>query len=69
MSLCAVQITLNMSTRAGLGAGVLWRGFETYRQISFRNQCLVVGDFIKTKVFGRDVEFGVAEEEPGVVSK
>ena len=54
---------------AGLGAGVLWRGFETYRQISFRNQCLVVGDFIKTKIFGRDVEFGQAEEEPSLVNK
>ena len=54
---------------AGLGAGILWRGFETYRQISFRNQCLVVGDFIKTKIFGRDVEFGMAEEEPNLANK
>ena len=52
-----------MVQSAGLGAGVLWRGFETYRQISFRNQCLVVSDWIKTKIFGRDVEFGQAEEE------
>ena len=42
----------------GYGAGVLWRGFETFRQISFRNQCLVASDWIKRRIFGRDVEFG-----------
>ncbi|KAK9813760.1 hypothetical protein WJX73_007780 [Symbiochloris irregularis] len=58
-----------LGTVTGLGAGFLWRGFETYRQISFRNQCLVVSDFIKTKIFGRDVEFGQAEEEPSSLVK
>ena len=47
----------------GKQAGVAWRGFEVYRQISFRNQCLVVGDWIKGKLFGRDVEFALAETE------
>ncbi len=29
----------------GLGAGVLWKSFETYSQFSFRNQCLVAFDW------------------------
>ncbi|KAL4519751.1 hypothetical protein Ndes2526B_g01679 [Nannochloris sp. 'desiccata'] len=38
----------------GLFAGFAWRGFETFSQISFRNQCLVTIDWARTKVFGRD---------------
>ena len=38
----------------GLFAGYAWRGFETFSQISFRNQCLVTIDWARTKVFGRD---------------
>lgn len=38
----------------GLFAGYAWRGFETFSQISFRNQCLVTLDWARTKVFGRD---------------
>lgn len=39
----------------GSGAGVLWKGFETYSQFSFRNQCLVASDWVRTKIFGRDL--------------
>lgn len=42
----------------GFGAFVLWRGYETFRQISFRNKCLVAVDTLRSKVFGRDIEFG-----------
>lgn len=38
----------------GLFAGLAWRGFETFSQISFRNQMLVATDWARTKVFGRD---------------
>ena len=38
----------------GLAAGFAWRGFETFSQISFRNQCLVTIDWARTKLFGRD---------------
>lgn len=38
----------------GLGAGLAWRGFETFSQISFRNQVLVSLDWARTKLFGRD---------------
>jgi hypothetical protein len=36
-------------------AGVLWKSFETYSQISFRNRCLVFTDWLRTKMFGRDI--------------
>ena len=42
----------------GSGAFLLWRGYETFRQISFRNKCLVAFDTLRSKVFGRDIEFG-----------
>jgi NADH:ubiquinone reductase (non-electrogenic) len=38
----------------GLFAGYAWRGFETFSQISLRNQCLVTMDWARTKIFGRD---------------
>jgi len=38
----------------GVFAGLAWRGFETFSQISFRNQVLVATDWARTKVFGRD---------------
>ena len=38
----------------GLFAGLAWRGFETWSQISLRNQILVANDWARTKVFGRD---------------
>ena len=48
----------------GYSAGFLWRGWETYRQISFRNQCLVAFDWAKTKLFGRDLDLGRSSEQP-----
>jgi NADH dehydrogenase FAD-containing subunit len=36
-------------------AGLMWKGFETYSQISFRNIFLVSLDWIRTKIFGRDI--------------
>lgn len=39
----------------GMGAGVLWKGFETWSQISWRNQFLVALDWGRTKIFGRDI--------------
>lgn len=38
----------------GLTAGLVWRGFETWSQISFRNRVLVASDWARTKLFGRD---------------
>ncbi|KAI7836386.1 hypothetical protein COHA_009749 [Chlorella ohadii] len=38
----------------GITAGLVWRGFETWSQISFRNRILVANDWARTKVFGRD---------------
>ncbi|KAJ9530914.1 hypothetical protein QJQ45_028792, partial [Haematococcus lacustris] len=33
----------------------IWKSFETYSQFSFRNQCLVASDWVRTKLFGRDI--------------
>jgi NADH:ubiquinone reductase (non-electrogenic) len=40
---------------SGLGAGLVWKGFETYSQFSWRNKALVSIDWLRTKVFGRDI--------------
>jgi len=39
----------------GREAGVMWKGYETFAQISLRNQLLVANDWIRTKLFGRDI--------------
>jgi NADH:ubiquinone reductase (non-electrogenic) len=39
----------------GLGAGFVWKSFETYSQFSLRNKALVSIDWLRTKVFGRDI--------------
>lgn len=39
----------------GYAAGLLWKGFETYSQFSFRNLVLVSIDWLRTKIFGRDI--------------
>ncbi|KIY96076.1 NADH dehydrogenase, extrinsic [Monoraphidium neglectum] len=39
----------------GTGAGLLWKSYETFAQISLRNQLLVATDWVRTKVFGRDI--------------
>eukprot|EP01023_Acetabularia_acetabulum_P034139 TRINITY_DN32055_c0_g1_i3.p1 TRINITY_DN32055_c0_g1~~TRINITY_DN32055_c0_g1_i3.p1 ORF type:complete len:342 (-),score=66.83 TRINITY_DN32055_c0_g1_i3:370-1395(-) len=39
----------------GLGAGLVWKSFETYSQFSFKNKCLVAMDWMRSKIFGRDI--------------
>jgi NADH:ubiquinone reductase (non-electrogenic) len=39
----------------GQGAGLLWKSYETFAQISLRNQVLVFNDWVRTKIFGRDI--------------
>jgi len=39
----------------GQGVGVLWKGYETYGQFSIRNRVLVAVDWLRAKVFGRDI--------------
>jgi NADH:ubiquinone reductase (non-electrogenic) len=39
----------------GPGAGILWKSFETYSQISLRNKVLVAIDWLRTQIFGRDI--------------
>lgn len=39
----------------GREAGLLWKGYETFAQISLRNQLLVFNDWVRTKMFGRDI--------------
>lgn len=39
----------------GRSAGFLWKGYETYAQFSWRNRCLVAIDWLRTKIFGRDI--------------
>lgn len=34
----------------GRFAGLLWKSYETLSQFSFRNQCLVLLDWLRTKV-------------------
>ncbi|KAL3146637.1 tubulin alpha 1 [Trebouxia sp. C0010 RCD-2024] len=51
----AVMDIPKMGPVTGWTAGLLWRGFETYSQISFRNQSLVAVDWVRTKIFGRDI--------------
>ena len=39
----------------GAGAGLGWKAFETYSQFSLRNRALVFTDWLRSKVFGRDI--------------
>eukprot|EP01026_Neomeris_dumetosa_P041563 TRINITY_DN3446_c0_g1_i2.p1 TRINITY_DN3446_c0_g1~~TRINITY_DN3446_c0_g1_i2.p1 ORF type:complete len:611 (-),score=102.29 TRINITY_DN3446_c0_g1_i2:138-1970(-) len=39
----------------GFGAGLVWKGFETYSQFSLKNKVLVALDWVRTKAFGRDI--------------
>lgn len=39
----------------GTGAGFVWKSYETLSQFSFRTQCLVAADWLRTKIFGRDI--------------
>ena len=51
----AVMDVPNVGPLWGLGAGLVWKGFETYSQFSLRNRALVSIDWLRTKVFGRDI--------------
>ena len=51
----AVLDTPQVGPLYGLGAGFVWKGFETYSQFSLRNKALVSIDWLRTKVFGRDI--------------
>lgn len=44
-----------LTARRLQGVGVVWKGFETYSQFSLRNKALVAIDWLRTKVFGRDI--------------
>jgi NADH dehydrogenase FAD-containing subunit len=44
-----------LDTATGLQAFLLWRSVYVVKQVSLRTRVLVVFDFIKTKVFGRDL--------------
>ena len=35
----------NLGPLTGWYAGLIWKSFETYSQISFRNKCLVMTDW------------------------
>jgi NADH:ubiquinone reductase (non-electrogenic) len=39
----------------GVFAGLVWKSFETFSQVSFRNQALVAADLLRAKIFGRDL--------------
>ncbi|OLQ00573.1 External NADH-ubiquinone oxidoreductase 1, mitochondrial [Symbiodinium microadriaticum] len=44
-----------MSQSKGLAAFVLWRSVYIVKQVSFRNRVLVLFDWIKSRIFGRDL--------------
>ncbi|KAK9815675.1 hypothetical protein WJX72_007865 [[Myrmecia] bisecta] len=44
-----------LAKAAGISTGLLWRSFETISQISLRNMMLVSIDWLRTKLFGRDI--------------
>ena len=52
---CMICVVGFLVARALVSAGVMWKGFETYSQISLRNIFLVSSDWVRTKVFGRDI--------------
>lgn len=51
----AVMDVPGLQPITGFAAGLLWKGFETYSQISLRNMLLVSGDWVRAKLFGRDI--------------
>ena len=51
----AVMDITGVAQVKGFLTGYLWRGFETISQISVRNGGLVAIDWLKTKIFGRDL--------------
>ena len=51
----AVADIPGVSVLKGILAGLVWKSFETVSQVSLRNQVLVFGDMLRSKVFGRDL--------------
>lgn len=51
----AVMDITGVTQLKGVFAGVAWKGFETISQISFRNAALVGVDWVRAKLFGRDL--------------
>ena len=43
------------ATAAGRAAFGLWRSVYISKQVSPRNRLLVIGDWVRTRVFGRDI--------------
>jgi NADH:ubiquinone reductase (non-electrogenic) len=39
----------------GYEAGLLWHSYETFAQISLRNQAMVAINWLRTKLFGRNI--------------
>lgn len=44
-----------VSQTAGVSAFLLWRSVYMVKQVSFRNRVLVLFDWVKSKIFGRDL--------------
>jgi len=51
----AVMDVPNVGPLTGRAAGFAWKGFETFSQISLRNMASVATDWIRTKIWGRDL--------------
>lgn len=44
----------HVSSAAGMAAFILWRSVYMVKQVSFRNRLLVLFDWFKSRMFGRD---------------
>lgn len=51
----AVMDVPSVGPITGRTAGLLWKSYESVSQFSFRNVCLVSMDWLRTKIFGRDI--------------
>ena len=51
------QVSVGSATVRGRGAAgfALWRSVYLSKQVGSRNRILVIGDWIKTRFFGRDI--------------
>lgn len=47
--------TFPFSALQGWLVGLTWRGFETWGQVSARNRWMVQSDWLRTKLFGRNL--------------
>ena len=41
--------------QAGVAGWILWRSVYLTKQVAFRNRVLVLFDWVKSRVFGRDI--------------